>query len=251
MAHSTEIEKAADAIIKSKRTVAFTGAGVSVESGIPPFRGENGIWNKYDPTVLDISYFHSNPDESWKIIKDLFYDFFGSAKPNKAHEVLAWMQRKDLLHAVITQNIDNLHHEAGNTEIYEFHGNSRVLVCISCQERVDALEEVLAVLPPRCEKCGGLLKPDFIFFGEAIPEPARSLSFAEIDEADCFIVIGTTGEVMPASMIPRLAKQKGATIIEVNVSPSHYTAGVTDIFLEGRASEMMDQLQEALGARLS
>jgi len=236
------LEKAAEMIIKAKHTTAFTGAGISVESGIPPFRGENGLWNKYNPIFLDINYFHRNPQQSWKLIKEIFYDFFGKAKPNAAHFALAEMEKCGLLKAVITQNIDNLHQEAGNKNVFEFHGTSRILVCPNCGKKVEAESKTLEKLPPLCENCQTVLKPDFVFFGEPIPEPANSSSFREAEIADVFLLIGTTGEIMPASMIPFMAKRNGAKIIEVNIKPSNYTRRITDVFLQGKASEVMSDL---------
>jgi NAD-dependent deacetylase len=244
------LEEAADLIIKSSHTTGFTGAGISVESGIPPFRGENGLWNKYDPGILDLDYFYSNPLDSWKVIKEIFYDFFGSAKPNKGHYALAELERLNLLNAVITQNIDNLHQEAGNTKVYEFHGNSRRLVCQRCDVHYENIEELIRELPPRCEKCGTVLKPDFIFFGEMIPEYAYMKSIEEAKNADVFIVIGSTGEVVPASMIPSMAKENGVKIIEVNPNQSLFTSSVTDVFLKGKATEVLSELVDQIKIKL-
>ena len=243
------LEQAAELILKSKHVTGFTGAGVSVESGIPPFRGENGLWNKYDPGILDLDYFFSNPLDSWKVIKEIFYDFFGSAKPNEAHYALAEMEKIKLLHAVITQNIDNLHQEAGSKTVYEFHGNSRNLICQKCNTKYGVTHELIKDLPPRCDKCGAVLKPDFIFFGEMIPEYAYMKSMEEAKNADVFLVIGSTGEVVPASMIPSFAKENGVKIIEVNPNHSLFTSSVTDIFLEGKATDIMSELLSILKER--
>ncbi|MCD6380588.1 NAD-dependent deacylase [bacterium] len=240
------IQEAADIIKKANRVTAFTGAGISVESGIPPFRGENGLWSKYDPGFLDISYFHSNPLESWKLIKEIFYDFFGKATPNKAHYGLAEMEKAGFLDAIITQNIDNLHQKSGSRKIFEFHGDSRDLVCVSCGKKYPVTEIGLDNLPPECTNCGGVLKPDFIFFGEQIPEPARTNSFREAEISDLFILIGTTGEVTPASEIPFIAKENGAKIIEINIAKSSYTDRITNIFLQGKATEMISGLVKEL-----
>ena len=124
------IVNAADLIKKSKFTIAFTGAGISVESGIPPFRGENGLWNKYNPEVLDLGYYLNNPEDSWIYIREIFYDFFANARPNKAHQILARMEARGLLQSVITQNIDNLHFQSGSRVVHEFHGNSKRLKCL-------------------------------------------------------------------------------------------------------------------------
>ena len=234
--------KAAQMMRTAKNLTVFTGAGVSVESGIPPFRGSSGLWQKYDPQVLDLGYFYQNPLESWRVIKEIFYDFFGKAKPNAAHLALAKLEEMGLLRCIITQNIDNLHQEAGNTIIHEFHGNSQILRCTKCDRHYPAGEIDLSVLPPKCADCGGLLKPDFIFFGEGIPMDAYHNSQAAANIADIFVIIGSTGEVMPASQIPVIAKQSGAKIIEINPEPSNYTHAITDIYLGGKAGEIMPRL---------
>ncbi len=241
-----KIDKIANIIREAKHVTAFTGAGISVESGIPPFRGENGLWSKYDPDCLDLSLFHQNPLNSWTIIREIFYDFFGQAKPNAAHFFLADLEKNGLLKAVITQNIDNLHQEAGSKTVYEFHGNSRQLVCTQCGNRIPASKADLKNLPPTCSECGSVYKPDFIFFGEGIPPVAYQNSMKEAAIADIFIVIGTTGEVMPASMIPQEAKKKGAKIIEINPEPSLYTHYITDFFMQGKATHICKELEKRL-----
>ncbi len=240
-------QEAAQAIQSANRVCVFTGAGISVESGIPPFRGKNGLWNKYDPTFIEINYFLSNPEESWKLIKKIFYDFFGAASPNSAHYAIAELEESGLVSSIITQNIDNLHQQAGSRRIYEFHGTASNMVCLDCQSKFPASQIDLTKLPPECPECTkGTIKPDFIFFGEGIPEPASSLSFKEAELSDLFIVIGTTGEVMPACMIPSMAKQNGATIIEINPTPSNFTHKITDIFLQGPATQMMEGILSEL-----
>ena len=241
-----KIREAASIIKEARHVTAFTGAGISVESGIPPFRGENGIWNKYDPMILDIHFFMEHPTESWKVIKEIFYDFFGKAEANRAHIVLAEMQKSGLLSEVITQNIDNLHQKAGNTVVHEFHGNSRNLICTKSGELLPAAHADLDALPPIHPATGGLLKPDFIFFGEGIPPDAYQASIQAARNSDVFLVIGTTGEIMPASQIPFLAKENGACIIEVNTEESNYTNRITDIFLQGKATSIMDMLANEL-----
>ncbi len=236
------MEEAAELIMNANHVTAFTGAGISVESGIPPFRGANGLWSKYNPIVLDINYFHTNSLEAWKVIKEIFYDFFGEAKSNKAHFALAELEKLGILKSIITQNIDNLHQEAGSKEVYEFHGTSQNLVCISCSKIFHAEEIDLSVLPPKCNLCGTVLKPDFVFFGEPIPEPANSNSFSEAEKADVFLLIGTTGEIMPASLIPHQAKRNGAKIIEVNVERTKFTESITDVFVKGKATEVLTNI---------
>ena len=239
-------EEAAKIIKNAKHVTAFTGAGISVESNIPPFRGENGLWNTVDPIFIDIRYFEAKPRESWTQIKEIFYDFFGQAAPNAAHLGIAQLEKDGYVKATITQNIDNLHQEAGSSMVYEYHGNSRNLVCLSCGWKTPASNLDLNLLPPLCSICNEVLKPDFIFFGEAIPEPAMSLSFQEAENADVFLVVGTTGEIMPAAQLPRIAKRNGAKIIEINIAPSAYTQQITDVFLQDKATVAMTKLLEAL-----
>jgi NAD-dependent deacetylase len=237
----------AEAINNASRAVVFTGAGISVESGIPPFRGKDGLWSKYDPTFLNITYFYQRPKESWILIKEIFYDFFGQAKPNAAHYALAALEKNGLIQATITQNVDNLHYEAGSKTVYEFHGTSQYCVCDACGKRYHVSEIDLGTLPPLCKSCGQVLKPDFVFFGEPIPEHINALSFHEAEVADVFLLIGTTGEIMPASMIPHIAKRNGAMIIEVNPKESNYTESITDVFIRAKATEAMTRLAQELG----
>jgi len=241
-----EITEAARLLKKSRFTTAYTGAGISVESGIPSFRGEDGLWNKYDPEMLDLDYFLKHPEKSWKVIKEIFYDYFGQTKPNKAHLALAEMERRNLIARTITQNIDNLHQEAGSRIVYEFHGNCQTLYCLSCNTKYRAPEISLDHLPPTCRQCGGILKPGFVFFGESIPQLPLVAAYEAASLSEVFLIIGTTGEVMPANQIPYMAKSNGATIIEVNPKESNYTNKITDIFLKGKAAGVMEKLSSAL-----
>ncbi len=237
-----KLHQAAELLLGSKHTTVFTGAGISIESGIPPFRGVNGLWGQFNPQLLDISFFMQNPLKSWTFIKEVFFDNFGEAQPNMAHKILAKFEEKGLVQAIITQNIDGLHQKAGSNEVYEFHGNLRKLICTKCR-KIYRVEDIgLSQLPPKCDSCGSLLKPDFVFFGEPIPEPANSLSYGEIEKADLFLVIGTTGEIMPASAIPIAFSRTGKKIVEINIKPSNYTYSITDIFLQDEAAKVLKDL---------
>ena len=238
------IFQASSVIRDSKCTVAFTGAGISVESGIPPFRGPDGLWTKYDPVFLDINYFRNNPVKSWQLIKEIFFDFIGKARPNTAHYALSNLEKSGYIHSIITQNIDNLHQEAGSTSVIEYHGTIKNLKCMKCLRRFPSEDISLKRLPPICPECGGLLRPDFVFFGEPIQEEAGQLSRKKAENADVMLLIGTTGEIMPASLIPYTSKNTGATIIEVNISESTYSSKITDIFLHGKASEILTVLAQ-------
>ncbi|MBA7675315.1 NAD-dependent protein deacetylase [subsurface metagenome] len=236
---------ASEWISKSRYSVVFTGAGISVESGIPPFRGENGLWSKYNPIFLDTNYFLAHPKKSWCLIKEIFYDFFGQATPNDGHYALAEMEKKGYIKSIITQNIDNLHQKAGSTNVIEFHGTSRRLTCLDCNNNYNSTE-FIKESPPYCPRCNGLLKPDFVFFGEPIPQDTYNKSINETSLADLFILIGTTGEIMPASTIPFIAKENGAKFIEININKSKYTNSIVDIFLKGKASYVLKKLNNLL-----
>ncbi|PID88424.1 MAG: RNA polymerase subunit sigma [Bacteroidia bacterium] len=240
------IQDAVEVIQNANHVTAFTGAGISVESGIPPYRGENGLWEKYDTRAIELPYFYQHPEESWTMIKTIFYDYFGEAAPNTAHILLAEMEHHKLLQSIITQNIDNLHTEAGSKTVYEFHGNSGRLLCTQCERIFFMKEEYLEELPPRCSHCAGLLKPDFIFFGENIPQEPFQASLAEAEKADVFFLIGTTGVVYPAAEIPYIAKRNGAKIVELNPKRTAFTENITDIFLPGKAGEVSQTLGEYL-----
>ncbi len=239
-------KEAAQLIKNSKHTVAFTGAGISVESGIPPFRGQGGIWNKYDPKILELDYFLNNAAEVWPDVRKMLYEDFKGAKPNDAHKFLAFLEKNKFLEAVITQNIDNLHTEAGNTNVIEFHGNLANFVCTKCGHKQSSGETNLYEEFPKCNSCGSLTKPDVVFFGEAIPQDAYAKSVEYAEKSDLMLIIGTSGVVYPAAFIPQLAKQAGAKIIEINLDPSEYTNSLTDIFLQGRASEICNAVKENL-----
>jgi len=238
--------KAAGIIRKAKYAVAFTGAGISVPSGIPPFRGENGLWNKTDPIFLEIEFFRKKPLQSWLKIKELFYDTLGDAQPNPAHEVLAKMEARSFLESIITQNIDHLHQEAGSKYVYEIHGTYKRLICTECSSEYDMSFADLNYLPPTCFVCKGNLKPDMVFFNEPIPPFAKKRSFEEAAKADVMLIIGTNAEVLPAAEIPMTAKRHGAKIIEINIEETHFTREITDIFLQGDAAEIMVEIGKLL-----
>ncbi len=240
------IKEAVELIRKSKYMVAFTGAGISVESGIPPFRGAGGLWNSTHPIFLEIEYFQKRPLQSWKKIKEIFYDKLGDAEPNTAHEVLAKMEKRSFLESVITQNIDHLHQKSGSKYVYELHGTYKQLVCMDCGSEYDISFADLNFLPPTCFICKGILKPDMVFFNEPIPTFAKKRSLEEAEKSDLLLIIGTNAEVLPAAEIPEIAKKSGAKIIEINIKPSPFTFSVTDIFIEARATESMEEIGKLL-----
>ncbi len=245
----TKIEQAVRAIEGSKYLIAFTGAGISVESGIPSFRGSaDSVWNNYDPSLLQIDVFLSRPKEAWPCVREVFYKYVSDSKvqPNKAHEVLAKLEAKGLLKCVVTQNVDDLHQRAGTKKIFPFHGSVDTFECISCHHVENLSDMTLDNNPPMCPRCGKLMKPGFVFFGEGIPRDAYNGSFAAAEKADVCLVVGTTGEVMPACMVPSVAKQHGATVIEINPNKSALTDRVTDVFIPMKAGEAFAEIEKLL-----
>lgn len=243
---SESLQRAADLLRTSRYTIAFTGAGISVESGIAPFRGPGGLWERHDPNYFDKRHFVQHPEQCWPLIKELFYDTLEHAQPNKAHLALAGLEAAGRLHAVITQNIDALHQRAGSVEVHEYHGGLGQLDCLQCRRKTPADQVSLNTLPPPCPICGGLLKPDIVFFGEPIPEDAMQFSHLAAQKCEVILVIGTSGNVHPAARIPPMAKRAGAAVIEINVQPSAYTESVTDIFLQGPAGATLETLRQAV-----
>lgn len=246
MPQSDQIQQMARLLLESRNTVAFTGAGISAESGIPPFRGAGGIWNNYDPNLLELNHFLQHSVTTWPMIKTLFYDVFRGKQPNVAHQILAKWEQSHQLSAIITQNIDHLHQQAGSRHVIDFHGNAHRLICLDCRWTGLITAESLEKLPPFCPKCGQVLKPDFVFFGEGIPTRAYDDAIAAVSKAELLLVIGTSGEVSPANMLPGLAKSSGAYILEINAEPSHYTASVSNTFIQGKAGAILPLLDNAI-----
>jgi NAD-dependent deacetylase len=238
------IKRAARDIFHSKKTVAFTGAGLSVESGIPAFRGAQGLWERYDPEeYAHIDAFRKNPEKVWLMLREMF-SLILSAQPNPAHLGLAELERMGFLSSVITQNIDGLHQAAGNTNLIEYHGSHRTLSCLECGNQVEGTSLSERDLPARCPRCRSLLKPDVVFFGEPIPWKAQILSTNACRSCSVLLVIGTSALVYPAAHLPVTAKESGATIIEINKEPTPMTDDISDYLIRGPAGEIVPALVE-------
>ena len=237
-------EKAAEMILTSKLTLALTGAGISVESGIPDFRSAQGLWSKFDPAeYASIQAFRANPQKVWKMLREMD-EVVGRAKPNEAHKGMGELEEIGCLQAVITQNIDNLHQAGGSRDVIEYHGNASTLSCLWCGRKYRAADK-RSEDPPRCE-CEKVLKPDVIFFGEAIPEEAMNRSFHLASSAGALLVVGTSAVVSPVNTIPSIAKHNGAKIIEINREETHLTDTITDVFLQGNAGDIVPRLVKAV-----
>ncbi|MCB2186816.1 MAG: NAD-dependent deacylase [Deltaproteobacteria bacterium] len=239
------IDQAAQWLREAEVVMALTGAGISVDSGIPAFRGNQGLWERYDPMeYASIDAFMADPVKVWDMLRELEALVLG-AQPNAAHQALSRLEAMGHLHCLVTQNIDGLHQAAGHRRVVEFHGSGRRLVCLSCGRQVSRSSLVFAQMPPRCA-CGGLIKPDVVFFGEPIPQRAALTAMATAQSCQCMLVVGTSAMVAPASYLPGLAKQAGAKVVEINLEPSPLTGAVADLSIHAPASEVLPRLTEQL-----
>lgn len=237
--------EAAQALIAARKPIALTGAGASVESGIPDFRSPGGIWDAYPPEEFaTIQAFLANPDKVWGMWHELGRMLQGVA-PNPGHTALAELARLERLHAIITQNIDNLHQVAGSPSVIEYHGNAARMRCLRCETPQPLEFQAGAAGAPRCD-CGGVMKPDVVLFGELIPPHAMTESEALTAACDLVLIVGTSATVYPAADLPFAAKANGATIIECNLEHTEFTGSITDIFLEGPAGTVLPQLVSAV-----
>lgn len=238
-----QLDRAAEALASARHAVAFTGAGISVPSGIPDFRSPGGLWSRYDPEeVASIGALRANPRRVWEFLAEAM-DFFGRARPNPAHLALAELEKAGRLRAVITQNIDGLHQAAGSVEVIEFHGGCENFYCMRCKTVFPAAQaRTLSpdALPWRCA-CGGVVRPDVVFFGEGIPAAAMQKAQAHAAAADFVLIVGTSGEVAPANQIPMRVKHSGGLVVEINLGPTLYR-NVTDIRFDAPAEEVLPLL---------
>ena len=236
-------------IRNSNNIVAFSGAGLSAESGLPTYRGAGGLWNEYDPDkYANIDYFMHDPSYYWRFFRDVRYPILHKAKPNQGHLALAKMERQGKCRSVITQNIDGLHCEAGQQRVTELHGNTRRFYCLDCSNSVtmdEAIQLLSRELPPKCS-CGGLIRPDVVFFGESLPAEALEEASRASLECDVFIVVGSSLVVQPAAQLPILAKQRGAQLIIINIGETPLD-GMADFVFDESASALLSQLVDLSG----
>jgi NAD-dependent deacetylase len=229
-------------------TVAFTGAGVSTASGIPDFRGEDGLWTRYDVEDFHVRRLRADPAGFWTDRLDLAEELRADADPNPAHEALARLERAGHLDAVVTQNVDGLHRAAGSDEVVKLHGNGSRVVCTDCGDRFDA-EPVRERVregerPPRCD-CGGLLKPDVVLFGERLPEAALLRARALAEGADVFLAVGSSLTVEPAAGLPRRAAADGATLAVANLDETPFSGRAT-YDLRADVTDVLPRLADAV-----
>ncbi len=252
----TLVEKAADLILKSRRPVVFTGAGISTESGIPDFRSPGGIWDRFDPDDFTYDKFVSDPEsrrKQWRMLKEgMLTD---KAMPNAAHDAIAELYRLGKLDCVITQNIDNLHQKAGVPDdlVFELHGNMQWAICLNCgrrypldeiKPRLDGGEEI-----PDCEDCRGMLKPDIVMFGEQLPVKVLEEASRRAMASDLCIVIGSTLVVYPAAYMPIYAVESGAKLIIINLSSTPVDRQAA-VLIRAKAGEAMSKIAQKVKERV-
>jgi NAD-dependent deacetylase len=249
-------QKAAELIAAARKLVVFTGAGISTESGIPDFRSPGGIWSRFDPEDFTYQKFVSDPEarrKQWRMLGE--GHLTTNAQPNLAHYAIAELDRLGKLDCVITQNVDCLHHKAGvpAKKVFELHGNVQWAVCLSCGRRYpfehikarwEGGEEI-----PDCEECGGMLKPDAVLFGEALPQEVLQEASQRSSDCDLFIVVGSTLIVYPAAYMPIYAVRGGARLIIVNLSDTPMDAQAA-VLIRAMAGEAMSKIVEKVKDRL-
>lgn len=262
-----QIDETVDLLQESEKTVAFTGAGISAESGVPTFRGEGGLWKEYSPTFYAnpiglFLVFLISPKKVANFGQDVFETIF-NAKPNLAHSSLAELEGKGFLSCTITQNIDNLHQEAGAENVIELHGNIYRVKCIGCGKKYWLEKDEIAPIfdklktrsrfrfakraiesAERCE-CGRICRPDVVLFGESLPKDSLEKAIQEIRSCDLLLMVGTSGVVYPAASLPPLAGD-GTKIVEVNPEASSLSH-LSDIFIQGNAGEVLPKIVSKLG----
>lgn len=242
MITNTDVERARNLISESRKISALTGAGISVDSGIPDFRSEGGLWKRFDPhEYATLDSFKRDPTKFWTMGRELAETII-KAEPNAAHWALAKLEAEGKLLGIITQNIDNLHQLAGSKRVIELHGNYLRAYCIECKAEYvgKSVHQRVAKgeIPPKCDRCGGVLKSEAILFGEPLPENPMENAVDLCRNTDLMLVVGTSLSIYPAAILPQIAKNSGANVILVNLKGVN-KENVADIVLMGRATEIV------------
>lgn len=230
---------------ESNYTVIFTGAGMSTESGLPDFRSQSGLWNQVDPTKLaSIDALENNRDAFVSFYKKRLKSIQGH-KPHAGHEILGKWEKAGIVHAVITQNVDGFHHQAGSENVTELHGTLRTVHCHTCQRRYPSTEFLNGKLA--CE-CGGFLRPSVVLFGEMLPMDAVERAEAEMAKADLFIVLGSSLTVSPANFFPIEAKQNGAKLVIVNMEPTDYDHFADLVINDRKIGDLLQEVDQKISS---
>lgn len=233
-------------ILKSAVSVTvLTGAGISAESGVPTFRGDDGLWKKFRPEELaNFNAFINNTELVWEWYK-YRKQLIANVKPNPAHYALVEMEELYPNFSLITQNVDNLHRRAGSKKVFELHGNIQRNYCIGCKK--EFLDDIIFSKDgiPKCDECNELIRPGVVWFGEYLPEDQWNEAEKSTRNCDVFFSIGTSAVVYPAASLPYLAKESGAFVIEINPEPTPITSMV-DVFLQGKSGEILPEIVKVI-----
>lgn len=237
-----------EALLKATDSVCvLTGAGISAESGIPTFRGPEGLWARFKPEELaSFDAFIRNPALVWE-----WYTYrktvMHQAQPNPGHHALVRMERLVREFTLVTQNVDNLHARAGAAKVLELHGNIERSYCIECREFTSEIVLATPGQAPTCSACGGLLRPDVVWFGEVLPQLVLQEAFRASERCELFLTIGTSGLVYPAAGLPLRARECGAYVVEVNTEPTELSHRCSET-LHGKAGEILPHLADMMSA---
>ena len=251
-----DMQRAAALIRSARYVVALSGAGLSAGSGIPTYRGVGGLWTQHGtPPLLSYQEFANDPAEWWRkrlaAEEESSHPVFqmkqavDKAAPNAGHLALVDLERRGILRSVITQNVDDLHGAAGSRSLLEIHGNRNRMRCLQCNLRFPREGFDLSKVPPMCGECGGVLKLDTVMFGEPIPPDVLQGCREEAERCDCMLLVGTSGTVNPAARLPLIAKENGASLIEVNPEATPLTLWC-DVALSGPADTVLPQLLSSI-----
>jgi len=273
---ASQIEEAARVLVSARYAIALVGAGISVESGIRPFRGKGGLWTeKGEPPMDGYQRFMRDPASGWRDMLarrssgDEFSKSLAAAEPNAAHRAMARLEELGVLRHVISQNIDDLHFRAGSVSVTEIHGNRTKVRCVECGARwgwdqflalaaaqeshstdrdptnVPEMGGVMVRVPPECPQCAGIVKSDVVMFGEPIPQEFLASCQREAELADCCLIVGTSAAVVPAAYFPEIVLRAGGTIVEVNTEDTPFTPYASAV-LRGPAGELLPPVLEAI-----
>ncbi|MHA1215235.1 MAG: NAD-dependent protein deacylase [Candidatus Hodarchaeales archaeon] len=245
----SKIKLASDLITKSNYIVAFTGAGISTESGIPDFRSPGGLWERFDPQeYATYSSFLRHPESFWSMHRELTRTVLES-QPNDAHKFLVELEKLGKLKAVITQNVDFLHSRAGSKRVLELHGSGEKATCLSCKKSYHYTEVEKMIdeggIPPKCPVCQGLIKPNVVLFGEPLPDQVFNEANNEILQSDLLLIIGSSLSVYPAAFLPQQAIRIGSKILIINRRPTYLDIHA-DVVIHGSAGKISKVLIEKL-----
>lgn len=242
-------DKLIERIIKSRRCVVLTGAGISAESGVPTFRGQEGLWGKFKPEELaSMNAFMANPEVVWNWY-NWRRELIAKVQPNAGHLALVEIEKIFEKFVLVTQNVDNLHALAGSKSILELHGNIYRNKCVDCDVLFEFAGDIDPNNIPSCRLCGGKIRPDIVWFGEMLEPEIINTALARSEAADVFFSVGTSALVHPAATLPIVAKNHGAVLVEINAEPTPLTE-LADFNFLGKSGEILPKLAAKLSERM-